>query len=144
MGIDIFLIYSEAPTKFKNKKFTLNIFGKIEGNYHDEFLKRKSIKNIFKKINSKEKLFRCINNCKGRFAIIAEFKNEIYIILDRYSKKDISFHNLNQIFIYLIVLKNIFKKIDNPSFNYNALANQFLVHGARSAKKDTIFNEIEE
>ena len=48
VGIDIFLIYSEAPTKFKNKKFTLNIFGKIEGNYHDEFLKRKSIKNIAK------------------------------------------------------------------------------------------------
>ncbi len=142
MGKDNYLFYTEKPKKFKNNKFTLNIFGKIEGDYHDEFLKRKSINNIFKKINSKDKLFKCINNCEGRFVIIVEYKNEIYIILDKYSKKDIFFSQSKSNFYISDNFKNISKKIDNFSFNNNALANQFLVHGARSAKKDTIFNEI--
>ena len=140
---DIFLFYSKPPKKFEIKKnLNLIIFGSIEGEYEKEFLKRKTINSIFGKIKNKNKLFECINNCEGRFVIIAKFKDEIYIILDKYSKLDIFFSQSKSNFYITDSFKIIHKKINNLSFNNVALANQFLVHGARSAKKDTIFNEI--
>ena len=139
---DYFIFYSITPKKFKTKKFILYIFGSIEGEYDNEFLKKKSIKDIFKKINNKEKLFKCINNCEGRFIILAEFKNETFVILDKYSKKDIFFSTYKSYFYISDSFKQILKKTNDLSFNNCALANQFKVSGARVAKKDTIFDQV--
>ena len=139
---DIYLYSSSEPKKYKSKKFVLNIFGTIEGSYENELLVKKSITNIFKSINKKEELFNCINNCEGRFVIIVEFKNETYVVLDKYSKKDIFFSQLKSDFYISDSFKNILKYIGDLSFNNLALSNQFLVSGSKSAKKDTIFNEI--
>ncbi len=142
IGNNVFLYSFLTPKTLKLQKFELNIFGFIEGDYEGDFLKRKSIKNIFKNIHNKQKLFDCIANCEGRFIIIAEFKNETYIILDKYSKRDIFFSQLKNYFYITDSFKIILKKINNLSFNNLSLANQFLVHGSRVAKKDTIFNEV--
>ena len=139
---DIFLHSSKAPEKFKSKKFVLNIFGSIEGNYENEFLTKKSINNIFKKIDNKEKLFSCVNNCEGRFVIIASFKSETYVLLDRFSKKDVFLLKQKSHFYISDNFKAILNNNNNLSFNSMALSNLFLVYGVKMAKKDTIFNEI--